>query len=116
VAICSPPARSRHGPHPYVYNLAGFKFGASSQAEAMWAANTLLSQRIVERFHNSRIVYLSSGNVYPFTEATNGGASEDTTPDPVGEYAQSRLGGERLAAWGASEYGTQLLIVRHVCC
>lgn len=96
---------------PYVYNLAGFKFGAANDVDAMWATNALLPYRVVERFRESRIVHVSSGNVYPFSDATGTGSSEDTPPDPVGEYAQSRLAGERLAT-AAAALGARLFIAR----
>ena len=97
---------------PYVYSLAGFKFGAANDVEAMWATNALLPCRVVEKFRDSRIVHVSSGNVYPFSDVTGAGCSEDTPPDPVGEYAQSRLGGERLAAAAAAASGAKLFIAR----
>jgi len=97
---------------PYVYHLAGFKFGATGNESLTWAMNTLLPPRVVERYRDSRIVYVSSGNVYAFTPVTGRGAAEDGEVGPIGEYAQSRLGGERLAEYAAANCGARLLISR----
>ena len=97
---------------PLVYLLAGFKFGASGDPSMTWAMNTYVPAQVVQRYPNSRIVYVSSGNVYAYTAATGTGAREEDELGPVGEYAQSRLGGERLAQFMASRQGTPLSIVR----
>jgi nucleoside-diphosphate-sugar epimerase len=97
---------------PYVYLLAGFKFGATGNEPLTWAMNTWLPGRVLQRYPQSRVVYVSSGNVYAFTRAPGPGAAEDGELAPVGEYAQSRLGGERVAAHFARAQGTPLAIVR----
>lgn len=99
---------------PHVFLLAGFKFGASSEENVglTWAMNALLPADVVRRFPASRIVYVSSGNVYPFTPVETGGSSEQDPTGPVGEYAQSRLGGERLAIHTATQQQTALCVVR----
>jgi nucleoside-diphosphate-sugar epimerase len=100
----------------HVFLLAGFKFGASSEENAglTWAMNALLPAEVVRRFPTSSIVYVSSGNVYPFTPVVGGGggSSEHDPTGPVGEYAQSRLGGERLAIHVATQQRTALCVVR----
>ena len=75
-------------------------------------ANALYSADVVRRFPSSRIVYVSTGNVYPFTSADGSGSRESDPLGPVGEYAESRLGGERLAMHVASTQGTALCVVR----
>src|SRR5204862_1950850 len=60
----------------------------------------------------SRIVAFSTGNVYPLTSATGGGASEATQPNPVGEYAASCLGRERVFEHYAATAGTRVAIMR----
>ena len=92
--------------------MTGFKFGASGNPTAMWAMNTLLPARIVGRFAGSRLLLMSSGNVYRFVPTASGGATETDATEPVGEYAQSRLGGERVAQYVADRQGTKLVIVR----
>ena len=65
-----------------------------------------------ERVHQSRIVAFSSGNVYPLVPVLEGGATESTPPAPVGEYAQSALGRERMLEYFSSRYGTRVTILR----
>ena len=97
---------------PHVFLLAGFKFGATGNEDTTWAMNTWLPGRVVERYRESQIVYVSSGNVYAYTAVRGPGAAEDAALDPIGEYAQSRLGGERVASYAARVCGTSLLIAR----
>lgn len=97
---------------PYVYQMAGHKFGSTGNEPLMWAMNALLPARVVSRYSNSKIVYVSSGNVYQFAQTTGAGSAETDEVEPIGEYAQSRLGGERVAAFEADRLGTELAIVR----
>lgn len=97
---------------PYIFLMAGFKFGATGDPSMTWAMNTYLPAQVVQRFPQSRIVYVSSGNVYAYTPAGGRGATEEGEVGPVGEYAQSRLGGERMAQFMAKRHGTPLAIVR----
>ena len=92
--------------------LAGHKFGSSGNPAATWAVNAELPGRLVARYRGARVIYVSSGNVYPFSAAASGGSRETDPVGPVGEYAQSRLGGERLAEYAALKHGTALLTVR----
>ncbi len=97
---------------PYVYHLAGFKFGAAGHVDTTWAMNAWLPGQVVRRYSDARIVYVSSGNVYAFAPSSSRGADEQGAIGPVGEYAQSRLGGERLAQYWSRAQGTPLAIVR----
>jgi len=97
---------------PNIILAAGFKFGATGNESLPWAMNTLLPGEVMQRFRNARIVYISSGNVYRFTTPASGGATEDDAVDPIGEYAQSRLGGERAVQFYADRHGTPSTIIR----
>lgn len=97
---------------PNVFFLAGFKFGATGRESTTWAMNAWLPGRIMQRYAASRVVYVSSGNVYAYTSVDSRGADEDGEIGPIGEYAQSRLGGERIAAHFSETQGTPLAIVR----
>lgn len=97
---------------PNVLYMAGTKFGTTGNEHITWAMNSYLPGQVGEKFKNSRIVVFSTGNVYPLTPVIMGGASEEITPDPVGEYAQSCLGRERIFQYTASKYNTPLLIYR----
>lgn len=92
--------------------MVGAKFGAATNASWAWEVNAALPDRVARRYRNSTIVSLSTGNVYPFVTAASGGASEEVTPAPIGEYAQSCLGRERVFEFGAQERGTKVAIIR----
>ena len=97
---------------PYVLFLAGFKFGATGNESTTWAMNTWLPGRVLQRYAKASVVYVSSGNVYSYTSASSGGAVEHGALGPIGEYAQSRLGGERVAEYISHQQGTPLVIAR----
>ncbi len=97
---------------PYLYLLAGHKFGATGNEPLTWAMNAVLPAKVMQRFPDSRVVYVSSGNVYEFASVTGSGAKEEDPVNPIGEYAMSRLGGERLAEFYCKKNQTPLAIVR----
>ena len=91
---------------------AGHKFGATGNPGLTWAMNTYVPALVAERFAASRIVAFSTGNVYALSAATGPGADEATPPAPVGEYAQSCLGRERMFDYFSAKHGTPGRIVR----
>ncbi|HEY3504446.1 MAG TPA: NAD-dependent epimerase/dehydratase family protein [Actinocatenispora sp.] len=96
-----------------VVYMVGRKFGTSGGGEPLtWAVNTYLPGRAAQRYQGSRFVAFSSGNVYPLVPVGSGGADETTPPGPVGEYAQSCLGRERILAHVAGTTGTPMAIIR----
>lgn len=97
---------------PNVVFMVGAKFGAAANASWAWEVNAALPDRVARRYRDSAISVLSTGNVYPFLPASSGGASEDVPPAPIGEYAQSCLGRERVFEFGAQERGTRVAIIR----
>ncbi len=94
--------------------MAGRKFGSTDAhlAHLTWAINVYLPARVAERYRDSRIVAFSSGNVYPLVPAESGGATEQTPPAPVGEYAQSVLGRERMFEFFSARHGTRVCLLR----
>lgn len=92
--------------------MAGQKFGTVDNEAYTWAMNTYLPGRVADRFSNSRIVAFSTGNVYPFTDVKSRGASESMTTQPLGEYAQSCLGRERIFEHFSKVNNTPTLIFR----
>ncbi len=92
--------------------MAGQKFGTIGAPSATWAANAYMPALVAERFQGSRIVAFSSGNVYPFSDVDGRGPTEAGIPDPVGEYAQSVLGRERLFEHFSERFGTPASIMR----
>ena len=97
---------------PNVVFMAGRKFGATGNEALTWAMNTYMPGRIAEKYRNSRIVVFSTGNVYPLTPVSHGGATETHPVDPIGEYAQSCLGRERVFEHASNQFGTRLAILR----
>jgi len=97
---------------PYIYLMAGHKFGSTGNEPLTWAMNTMLPAKVLHRFPESRTVYVSSGNVYQYTSVDGSGAAENDPVAPVGEYAMSRLGGERLAEFYCKAQGSPLTIAR----
>ncbi len=95
-----------------VLYLAGRKFGSTDRPDATWAINTLLPAFVARRFPSSRIVAFSTGNIYPFVLHASGGSVETDAPDPVGEYAQSCLGRERIIEYYSHENKTKALLFR----
>ncbi|MRX46586.1 MULTISPECIES: NAD-dependent epimerase/dehydratase family protein [Pedobacter] len=95
-----------------VIYLAGNKFGTTGKEGFTWAMNAYLPGRVAEKYKNSNIVAFSSGNVLPFVPVTSGGVSEETTPEPIGEYAQSCLGRERIFEYFSQKNQTPTLIYR----
>lgn len=95
-----------------VIYLAGHKFGTVDNEDFAWAMNTYLPGRVAEKFKNSNIVAFSSGNVLPFVKVNEGGVDEDVPPQPIGEYAQSCLGRERIFQYFSKKNGTPMLIYR----
>ncbi|MEP7057725.1 MAG: NAD(P)-dependent oxidoreductase [Caldimonas sp.] len=97
---------------PNVVFAAGHKFGATGNPGLTWAMNALVPALVAESFRASRIVAFSTGNVYPLTPIGRQPASESTAPAPIGEYAQSCVGRERMFEYFSAVHGTPGRIVR----
>jgi nucleoside-diphosphate-sugar epimerase len=95
-----------------VFYLAGMKFGSTGNQPLTWALNSFVPALVARHYKDSRIVAYSTGNVYPLVEIADGGATEQTTPEPVGEYAQSCLGRERMFEYFSQLYKTPVTLVR----
>ena len=92
--------------------MAGMKFGATGNEPLTWAMNSFLPGLICQRFPSSRIAAFSTGNVYPLTPLSQGGSMETDPPGPVGEYAQSCLGRERIFQYFSNAHATPVSILR----
>ena len=97
---------------PHIIFMAAMKFGTTGAEHTTWAMNTYVPGRVAERYRSSHIVAFSTGNVYPLMPLSSGGATESTMPVPVGEYAQSALGRERLFEYGSHTFGTPVVLLR----
>jgi nucleoside-diphosphate-sugar epimerase len=92
--------------------MAGQKFGTTGAQHMTWAINTHLPTLVAERYRDAAIVAFSTGNVYPLTPIAHGGAQEHDEPSPVGEYAMSCLGRERIFEYYSRVHGLRCAIMR----
>jgi len=97
---------------PNVVFMVGAKFGTTARPDLAWAVNAALPDRIARRYPDARIVALSTGNVYPLVPVASGGSRETDAPGPVGEYAMSCLGRERVLSHAAATRGTAIALLR----
>jgi nucleoside-diphosphate-sugar epimerase len=96
----------------HIIFMAGQKFGTTGNPAQTWALNTYLPALVAERFRSARIVVFSTGNVYPLTPVVQGGSVERDPPEPVGEYANSCLGRERMFEYFSHTEGLRCAIMR----
>jgi nucleoside-diphosphate-sugar epimerase len=95
-----------------VVAMTALKFGSSGRPGDTWAVNCWMSANICQRFADSRIAVFSTGNVYPLTPVALGGSLETDPLMPVGEYAASCVGRERLFDYFSRSAGTRVSILR----
>ena len=95
-----------------VYFLAGLKFGAAAAPETLRLMNVLVPRAVAERYRTARIVAFSTGCVYPFVSVDSSGATEETRPEPVGDYAISCLGREDAFSAASLQHGTPIVLIR----
>jgi nucleoside-diphosphate-sugar epimerase len=97
---------------PNVVYMVGQKFGTSGNQPLTWAINVHAAALAAERFAKSRIAVFSTGNVYPLTSVSGNGPGEDDPTGPVGEYAESALGRERMFEFFSQKNGTKIALLR----
>ncbi len=97
---------------PFVFFLAGVKFGTSNQPELLEKMNIHMPQDVAERFRDARIVALSTGCVYSFSTPQSGGSVESDPTDPPGAYAQSCLGREEAFRTASTKWNTPVSLIR----
>lgn len=93
--------------------LAGRKFGRAGTEPLTWATNTaspLLVRGILRGAR--RLVAFSTGCVYPLVGVDSAGSRESDPPEPVGEYAWSCLGRERMFEFICEQDGIPTLLLR----
>lgn len=110
--LLDPDALARVPEIENVIYLAARKFGSTGAEYLTWAMNVHLPGRVAERYRSSRIVFYSSGNVYALSPVVEGGATESSPVDPVGEYAQTALGRERVFEYFSRANGTPVAVLR----
>lgn len=95
-----------------VFYLAGVKFGTSNDPELLTKINVEMPRGVADRFRDSNIVAMSSGNVYSFTTPASGGSTESDETDPPGAYPRSCKGREQAFIDAAHHYGTKSALIR----
>jgi len=97
---------------PLVICMTGLKFGAASNPALTWAMNCYLPALISRRYRESRIAVFSSGNVYGTVPVETGGSAETDAANPIGEYAITVLGRERMFEYFSRERGLPVALLR----
>lgn len=92
--------------------MVGFKFGSTGAESLVWTVNTFIPGLVARRYAKSRIVVFSSGNIYHLYPVLRGGATETDPVNPVGDYAQSVLGRERMFDHFSRTLGTPVTLFR----
>jgi nucleoside-diphosphate-sugar epimerase len=92
--------------------MAGMKFGSTGNESATWAMNSYLPGVVCRKYRRSRIVAFSTGNVYGLAPVAGGGSREADAPNPVGEYAMSCLGRERVFEHFSRTFGVPMAFIR----
>jgi nucleoside-diphosphate-sugar epimerase len=97
---------------PNIIYLAGLKFGSAGREAAAWAMNTYMPGAICRKFPASRIVAFSTGAVYGLAPVKGGGSREHDPLLPVGEYAMSCVGRERIFEYFSQKLLTPVALIR----
>lgn len=97
---------------PNVVFMAGQKFGTSDAPDLTWMMNTLVPAMVAERYPAARIVAFSTGCVYPNVPLSSGGSREEDPLEPLGDYANSCVGRERVLTYYSRKNGTPMVLFR----
>ncbi len=97
---------------PNVLCMFGRKFGSTGDPTLTWAMNVFAPGLVCERYKSSRIVAFSSGNVYGYSHVARGGSVESDECFPVGEYAWTGLGRERIYDYHSRRNNTPTALLR----
>ncbi len=92
--------------------MTGMKFGSTGNESMTWMMNVYLPGMVCQRFSRCRIVALSSGNVYGLSPVVYGGSVESDSLRPVGEYAMSAVGRERICEHFSRTLGIPMALMR----
>ncbi|MHC5542270.1 NAD-dependent epimerase/dehydratase family protein, partial [Singulisphaera rosea] len=97
---------------PNVVSMFAMKFGSTGKESLTWGMNALLPGLVAQRYRRSKIVAFSTGNVYGLTPVSGGGSKETDGLAPVGEYAMSCLGRERIYEHQSRTLGIPMALIR----
>ncbi|MCH1493622.1 MAG: NAD(P)-dependent oxidoreductase [Rubripirellula sp.] len=97
---------------PNLFFLAGVKFGTQAQPELLKTMNQDVPASVAKRYAGSRIVAMSTGCVYSFTNTDSGGSKETDLMEPLGDYARSCIARENAFIEQSEKENTPVAIVR----
>jgi len=97
---------------PNVICMTGLKFGSAANPALTWAMNCYLPALISQRYRTSRIAVFSSGNVYGLVANDCDGSVESDPTNPIGEYAITVLGRERMFEYFSQELEIPVVLLR----
>ena len=92
--------------------MAGRKFGEMGSETLTWLINVIVPNNVALAFKESNMITFSTGCVYALESPSSGGSKETDAPAPVGEYANSCLGRERVFEYYSDRYKTKVLLFR----
>lgn len=95
-----------------VFFLAGRKFGDQGSEPLTWLMNTVMPGNVGRYFKGSTIVAFSTGCVYALSDVESGGSKESDGSAPIGEYASSCLGRERVFEYFCQKNQSPTLLYR----
>lgn len=100
-------------PAANVVFMAGQKFGTTDAPENTWMMNTYVPALVAERYARAkRLVAFSTGCVYSNVTPASGGSREDDPTEPMGDYANSCVGRERIFTYFAKKNQTPTTLFR----
>ncbi|MEX0887697.1 MAG: hypothetical protein WD009_14795 [Phycisphaeraceae bacterium] len=97
---------------PNIIYMAGRKFGTAGTEPATWAMNVVAPTFVGQRFARSCIVGFSTLCVYPFARVDGPGSREADPVTPLGEYANSCVGRERVLQHFSQHHNTPGRLIR----
>jgi hypothetical protein len=92
--------------------MGGMKFGASDSPALTWAMNCQVPAHVSRRYAGAPLAAFSTGNVYGLSPSTGHGSPVGEPPAPVGEYAMSALGRERIFQYFSETNQSPLVLLR----
>jgi len=110
--LLEPDALARLPDVPNVVSMFAMKFGSTGQEFLTWAMNSFLPGLVARQYRRSRIVAFSTGNVYGLVPVSHAGSTERDPPRPVGEYAMSCLGRERILEYFSRSLSIPMALIR----
>lgn len=88
------------------------QYAVEGQEQLMWVTNTYIPALVAQSFRESRIVAFSSSGVYPLVSVTGEGLDENAVTEPLGEYANSCVGRERIFQFFSQKFATPGRLIR----